>query len=363
MMASDKTRIYEVIDNLRLPMIIGIVYCHTHFFKYIPAEQLSQLTLTNSTIYVGYWLIGKIFTPTFFFISGYLFFRQHTLDRATYIGKLQRRVYSLLIPYLIWNALMLLIMWLQEKWLGTTSERMGCLSEYGLKEYLYAFFDCTQSWSFSGDVGQPANIPLWFLRDLMIMMVASPLFYILTKAKKWVTPCVLFLIYCCPYHLPHLQNLSVFWFGMGAWVQMNDIDFVSLSRKAVKWCLPIYAIAAVAHELVRKQGVDLPFDAIVPMMRICEFTLLIAFTSWVLDHTDKRISPRLSKSSFFIYLSHIIPTGILCMLACRAVSSNDILLTVSYLFIPWIVTGLLIAIYLFATRYLPRTMNVLTGNR
>ena len=362
-MQIDKARIYEVIDTLRLPMIIGIVYCHTHFFKYLPEEALGQLPLTDGVIYVCYWLIGKIFTPTFFFISGYLFFRQHTMDRSTYAGKIRRRVHTLLIPYLIWNALMLGVMCVQERWMGATSERMGSLAEYGLTDWLYAFYDCTHTWAWTGDVGQPANIPLWFLRDLMIMVIASPLFYYLAKAKRWVAPCVLLAIYCCPFHLPHLQNLSIFWFGMGAWTQLQDINFVSVSRRIAGWCLPVFIVSAAAHELVVRQAWQLPFDMIVPMMRISEFPILIAITSFVLNRTTRRIPLWLSKSSFFIYLSHIVPTSICCMLACRILPNTDCFLTPAYILIPWLVTAVLIAVYLLLNRWTPRTMRILTGNR
>ncbi|MBQ7631556.1 MAG: acyltransferase [Paludibacteraceae bacterium] len=362
-MDPNKTYIYELLDALRLPMMIGIIYCHTHFFKYISEEQMSQLVLTNSVIYTCYWLIGKIFTPTFFFISGYLFFRQHKFDWVTYKEKLKRRLHSLLIPYIIWNALMLAIMIAQEQLTGSTSARMGCIAEYGIKDYLYAFYDCTQNWSFIGEVGQPANIPLWFLRDLMFLVLASPLFFIATKTKKWLMPSILFMLYCCPYHLPHLQNLSIFWFGMGVWSQMNDIDLVVVSRKLAKWCLPIFCVAAFAHELIPYLGIDLPFDFIVPIMRVSEFPLLIALTAWIMSHTNKRIPQKISKGSFFIYLSHIVPTSALCLLACRLLPITDIVLTASYLVIPWIVTFLLISVYLLLSNYMPRTMHILTGNR
>lgn len=362
-MEQDKTHIYELIDCLRLPLIIGIVYCHTHFYKYLTPESLSQLPITDHVIYICSTLIGCIFTPVFFFISGYLFFRQGTLNKDIYVEKLRRRFHSLLIPYIIWNGLMLGVMFLQEKIMGTTSDRMGTLSEYTSLDFLYAFFDSTQSWSFVGLIGQPANVPLWYLRDLMIMVVASPLFYILAKVNRWLLPCILLAIYCCPYHLPHLNNLSVFWFGMGCWVQMNDIDFVSLSRKVAKWCIPIFCVAAFVNEMIIRADIQLPIDIIVPIMRISEFPILVAFTSWIMTQTTKRIPKSLSKSSFFIYLSHIVPTSALCFLACRVLPLKDVLFSLAYLLIPLIVTLLLICVYLLLTYCMPRTMKVLTGSR
>ena len=361
-MKTDEAHIYELIDCLRLPLIIGVVYCHTHFYKYLTIEALNQLPITGHVIYICATLVGCIFTPVFFFISGYLFFRQRTLSPEIYVGKLRSRFHSLLIPYIIWNGLMLGVMFLQEKFMGTTSARMGALSEYGVKDVLYAFFDSTQSWSFTGLIGQPANVPLWFLRDLIILVVAAPLFYALVK-QKWMSLCVLFAIYCCPYHLPHLNNLSIFWFGMGCWFQINDIDFVALSHKVVKWSILIFCVAAMMHQVIVRANIQLPVEMIVPIMRISEFPILIAFTSWIMAHTTKRIPKRISKSSFFIYMSHIVPTGTLCLLACRMLPLNDIVFSFAYMLIPIVVTIILICVYVLLTYCMPRTMKVLTGNR
>lgn len=363
-----KEKIYELIDNIRLPMIIGIVFCHTHFFKYLTPEELStslsvNFPVLNTVIYICYWLIGKIFTPTFFFLSGYLFFREHTLNRKVYAGKIKRRFYSLLIPYLIWNAVMLMVMYLQERFMGGTSERMGRIADYGWSDYLYAFWDCTHSWSFTDTVGQPANIPLWFLRDLMILSVCSPLFYYVSKLRKPIGIILLCLIYICPFHLPHLQNLSVFWFGLGVWTQMNDIDFVSFSEKSVKWCIPLFILFSVIHEVLAQKSVELPVDAVVPAMRMAEFPILISTVSYILKKTSKRIPGKISKSSFFIYLSHIVPTAMLCSLTCKLLPHADGLLTIAYLVIPFVVTLLLILVYILLERFLPRTMKVLTGSR
>lgn len=358
-MEKEKNDIYELIDSLRLPMIIGIVYIHTHFFKYLSQEVLNQLPITENIIYICSVLVGGVFTPTFFFISGYLFFRRGTLNKEIYFEKLQHRFHSLLIPYVIWNLLMLGVMFLQEKMMGSASTRMGTLSEYSALDVLYAFFDSTQSWSFVGEIGQPANVSLWFLRDLMIMVVFSPFFYALVK-KKWIALCVLFAIYCCPYHFPHLHNLSIFWFGMGSWMQINKIDFVILSRKVVMICISIFCISIIAHEY---NDIQFPFDIIMPIMRISEFLLLIAIASFVKEHNSKQIPQRIRSSSFFIYMSHIVPTSTLCLLACHLLPLNDLYFSVAYLLIPIIVTIILICIYLLLKYYMPRITDVLTGNR
>ena len=349
-------------------MIIGIVCAHTHFVKYLPPEEIAgdmwiNFPALGTASYICYWLICKMFTLTFFFISGYLFFREHQLDRQLYAGKLRRRVSSLLVPYIIWNAIALLVMYVQSRWTNGISSHIGDVADYGVKEVIYAFFDCSQNWSFVGDIGKPANTPLWFLRDLMILSILSPLFYYLAKWKKWLAPFVLLAIYMSPIHLPHLRNLSIFWFGLGVWAQLNDIDLVGVSRRLVKWCLPVFVVATTLQEYFWVNGIRWQEYIMVPVMRVAEFPLLIALTSWVLTKTTRRIPQSLSKGSFFVYLSHVMPTALLCMLTCRYLPHYDGLLTVAYLLIPWVVTACLLAIYLFLARFMPHTLAVLVGKR
>ena len=128
------------IDNLRLPMIVGIVFIHTHFSKYLEPSQWSTLGACNAVIFIITDLLCQLFVPTFFIISGYLFFKERTLTPQLYADKLRKRFFSLVIPYLFWNALMLLVMYAQERILGSTSPRMGQMSEYSLTDWIYAFF-------------------------------------------------------------------------------------------------------------------------------------------------------------------------------------------------------------------------------
>jgi len=59
-------------------------------------------------LFMGFF--SKIAIPAmswFFFISGYLFFRN--FDMSKLIGKWKSRIFSLLIPYLIWNTLSVIL--------------------------------------------------------------------------------------------------------------------------------------------------------------------------------------------------------------------------------------------------------------
>ena len=85
----------------------------------------------------------KAAMPMFFFISGYLFFGNvEKWNWQTYQQKIKRRGKTLLIPYIIWNLLMAVM-------LRPFSPSIFC---------------------------EPANMPLWFLRDLIVVSLLTPIY-------------------------------------------------------------------------------------------------------------------------------------------------------------------------------------------
>ena len=99
---------YEVIRQLRFPMIVLVTFAHSYGGV---AEGFSLLTSDWNTyeflkLLVSQTLV-KVAMPVFFIMSGYLFFANvGKWNLATYKKKTLRRVKTLLIPYLIWNLLM-----------------------------------------------------------------------------------------------------------------------------------------------------------------------------------------------------------------------------------------------------------------
>ena len=106
-------QIYKVFDLLRFPLIVGVVFIHSfgNPFDYgaLNFHHLSGMDCYN-IIRVS---ISKVLThvcvPTFYFISGYLFFKGlETWNVEKFMQKLKRRVKTLLVPFLIWNTISIL---------------------------------------------------------------------------------------------------------------------------------------------------------------------------------------------------------------------------------------------------------------
>ncbi len=147
----------QIISFLRFPLIVGVVFIHCGGM--IDAPQKGNV----SDWY--YWIIRMfsgvlplVCVPLFFIISGFLFFYKN----GSYRNKLYKRMYSLGIPYLIWNILGIIII---------------CFKHFALPKYFPKWNDwdtCLNSFlNIFRCSGTPPDYPLWFIRDLIVIVIFS----------------------------------------------------------------------------------------------------------------------------------------------------------------------------------------------
>ena len=106
------------ITAVQFLLSVGIVYQHTVWnYRENPILNAGQSFL--------FYLIETC-VPFFFMISGYLFFR--TYDKSKWKEKMLSRVRTLLIPYMVWNAIYTLFM--------VTLKRIGLISNLTISDNL-----------------------------------------------------------------------------------------------------------------------------------------------------------------------------------------------------------------------------------
>lgn len=169
---------------IRLPLAALIVLLHTGYaeeesdFAYL----LGKCVMANIVI---------IAVPLFFFISGYLFFAKYVkFGKAEYIAMLKKKTFTLLIPYLLWNFFSYYVYGLKTGYVGDVKpwelyRIFWCKGDgfVGISPFGYQF----------PLLNTPYHGVLWFVRDLMVVMICSPLiWWIIRKCRMWSL--VLFLI-------------------------------------------------------------------------------------------------------------------------------------------------------------------------
>ena len=114
--------------------------------------------------------LAQVAVPLFFFISAILFYRN--CEWKDIPQKLYRRIFSLLIPFLIWNVFFVAVYWALQK-IPFTAERMAIATPLDtLTQWLKAIWHTQFT-------------PLWFIKDLMFFCLLSPIILLIIK-NKWV---------------------------------------------------------------------------------------------------------------------------------------------------------------------------------
>jgi fucose 4-O-acetylase-like acetyltransferase len=283
----------NTIKQLRLPLIVLISFAHSY-----------------SGVRVGYTLWGdgwdtyevlkivvsqtlcKVAMPTFFVMSGYLFFANVTEWNAkTYLGKLRRRVKTLLIPYIVWNLLMAIK-----------------LRTFSLNIFWAFWSEAGKQIDWLGNeqlMTAPANMPLWFLRDLMVMALLSPIIYIgIRKMGGWLliilTP--LYLSGFCAF-IPGLSAYAVYFFTLGAFLGIRKMDIVETCMKYEK---PSYILATIFGLAMICTFRTPVFSSLMLCFRLVGVVAVFCLANRLLSRTPKRIPQMACDASYFVYLAHYV---------------------------------------------------------
>ena len=113
--------------------------------------------------------ITRFAVPLFFILAGIAFFRDY--DNSKYFSKLKSRLHTLVIPYLVWNTLWMLF---------------NILCSYTFISSFFVgreIFELTLPNILEGIFYYGCNLPFWFLLDLILFVIASPLINLVIRNK------------------------------------------------------------------------------------------------------------------------------------------------------------------------------------
>lgn len=333
---------YEIIRQLRFPMIVLVTFAHS----YGKVEEGFSLLASDWNTYeflkllVSQTLV-KVAVPVFFIMSGYLFYANvDKWDVVTYKKKLLRRIKTLLIPYLIWNLLMAV----------------------KLKTFSMSMF-----WAFWNPAGKqidwfgheqlmtaPANMPLWFLRDLMVVTLLTPIIYILVRRLGYWLMAVLTVLYLsgvCAF-IPGLSAYAVYFFTFGAFLSIRKMDLIT-SFKRVE--IPAYLLSvlfAISMLLTYNTPV---FSSLMLCFRLTGAIAVFCLASRILSVTDKRLPSVVCNSAYFIYLAHYVFFFYFIDMAFFALFDTSVsALSFHYLLVPLLKAFLMIIAYLIYTKMMAK---------
>jgi len=337
----------ESIETLRFPLALFVVMEHT-FLQYNMADG------NQSMLYIFFdaFLRGNS-VPVFFFISGYLFFYGCAdFNMKIWMRKLESRIHTLLIPYILWNVFAILILWIT---MSTGMERYMADAKT-FSPTTVNILKCF--WMYDGMLAgshipsvYPINVAMWYVRDLIILSFATPVIYRIVKKNSLITFGLCITVWAVTY------NSSLFFFTAGAYFSINGRNISFKNNGIMPFCICTYILSSI---IILSSTFNENIIYIIKQINIIVF-LPLAFA--VSDKIKKNnITIILSSASSLIYFAHQPICGKINKLIIAFIHPEKTATEFAVnIFAVMTTVTVLSILYLFLNKHHPKTLYILTG--
>lgn len=335
----------NTLNYLKCILCIGVVFIHAHFFP-----GLSILGGGNFDEYKVYIAIDSFFNaaflnctcvPLFFVISGYLFFLNlpDTFKIKSFEIKWVKRLKSLLLPYLISNFIYLILNIL-----------------IGNKIDFWCFI--TAFWTYDGYF--PALIPTWYIRDLMIMCLLSPIFWLALKYSRFLLPLILcFCWFMCWWkEIPGIGIRSILFYTIGAYIGMFKYDLIAIFNPH-KFSLLWGILFATLYGIYIYCGIEW----IHKLSILASFPVWICFAYMVVSILKKECSSNFVAGTFFVFLYHYSIAHRMSVYFTKIFGVSEPAVILSYFCGAVFTVSLLLCFYYVGRKYIPQIIMIAVGGR
>ncbi|THF55218.1 acyltransferase family protein [Ollibium composti] len=230
-------------------------------------------------------------------VSGY--FIVSSLAKAGTHRLFVSKVKTLVVPLVAWNLLMLALLALYGLMRGKWQD-MPDFTAPGMADALVAL------------TGWPLDVPLWFLRDLFVCCLFSPLLYVALKRVPVATILLLiaYTLFGEDLYLLQRPQLMLF-FALGMWLRLSKTAEPVIDRMA-RWLLPGLVVMVVFYMILRIENVlfgDMADELRLTLDTALRITMAAGF--WLLTDAIRRSRFAggflwFEPYAFFLFCSHAI---------------------------------------------------------
>lgn len=248
----------QAISFSRIVLIVGLVFLH---YQEYPDLDISPFTGMDTgahhlATFVNSFALFFFFSvvPLLSMVSGWLFFSFDAGNAGPSLRhRIRRRFVSLYLPMVCWNVLFLLILAALFVW-NPGYELFNDINIHfgraGLLDYLNAIFGITR---------HPVGFQFWFVRDLFVTTLISPLLWLSLKRTPYLGMAILGAAWMAGSGLfIFFRTDVVFFFYLGAFLRIRRTPLHMGSVTA--WSLMALYLVAVTLRTVAPVLIDLSGD-------------------------------------------------------------------------------------------------------
>ncbi len=313
------------ISALRFLLAMLVVFIHNNLtadeaLNYYHLDFSEPLLITYFKMFVCN-MLGSGAVPLFYLFAGYLQFCKHD----SYSVLLKKKMKSLFVPYVIWTLIGILAFFIAQSIPFTShffKNENNIVSNWSFWDWINLFW--------VHDEGRPLVYQLYFVRNLMILVLMSPLLHILAKSFSFFVIVAIFLCYIN--EIPLGLGTALFFYMCGWFFAEYNVDFFKLSDK-ISW---LEVIALFMFEII----IPIVFENaktnyIVPIIS-CFFFLKLSGTI-ISKEKLFSITNYLAGYSFFVYAIHApFLVNFLNKLSFRIIPLHGLGCLVQFIFPPFL---------------------------
>jgi fucose 4-O-acetylase-like acetyltransferase len=305
-----------------------------------------------------------------FIISGYLYALH---DQRPYKKRTNKRLRTLLAPYLIWSAIGIIFTYVLELFpLGSSlvaDSQIVQIDETRKLLHSYHWYELLGRWVFF-----PVSYQLWFIRVLLIYNIAYPAirWCVTHRIARWIFFSVAALLWLGTMGFVLFEGEGLLFFSLGVWMQKTNFSIEIPGRlfRPLWWGVTFIVLAALKTWLAF-EGQKLLGAAIFPVLTILHKT--VVFTGLVacwfgLDKLVRYFMNKgwfvwLSAFAFMIYALHAPVVAYLINPALTLLNPLPGSQILAFVFLPITIISFAIITGALLRRISPSVYSLLTGGR
>ena len=329
-------------------MCVLVIYVHcrnTDYFDVSTAPQIADLENRLCEIF------AICAVPVFFFLSGYLFFRNYRPDQL--LRKWKSRLFTLVIPFIVWNLLYYVFEMLLRVLPFTAGAFAGTTVPFNFRELLAAAFNCKY-------------LPVfWFMQYLIIYTILAPALWFLLKKRipGLITVLVVFAAVAASGYLPNMGEppfllmLTHYFPGYlaGAYIAIHFGELFEY-RRITAWKASVCLILSAGLIIWQLKA---PSFLSLELLRLL-IGILLWFSLGAIPFPEPA---RWTNYLFFLYAAHLMIAKLVNLAVCIKVSNHMIVGGIVWVILPVLIIIICTAVGTFFTRFLPHTAAVLGISR
>lgn len=346
------------IKVIRLFAMIGVIYTHSLIASSATAHNAIMQSAPSILSYFWYFFSGgiaKISVPLFSLISGFLFFRDQQLHRELYKKKVKSRFNSLVVPYFLWNGCYFLL-----------------LLALSIVPQAHHFFVADGSWVFKDSVwgnivsiwgldgGTPILYQFYFIRDLAIAVVLSPVIYLLVKKIPLLFLLALACCWVTDIRVFEFSLRAFLFFSIGSAIGIHGKTLFDLDRFGKPFLVLYFAVLSLVTAFPNDYSAYLR-----NITTVLGIPGAIYLTKFLVAHPRSAdVMAKLSVASFFVFAVHTPLLSLFRKVAYSVIPYHTTFTAISlYVLVPVIVAVTAYILYLVMNKVMPKFTSLLTGGR